>query len=98
VRVAVPPEFKVTTKLLPDRTDSLAVAEIATVWPALYEPLAVDDEKLTMVGATVSTVMVLPLALVNLGPVSDGDVADVAPFAANVGRTVPSDVQSAVAV
>ena len=71
---------------------------IAMVWLALYAPLAVDEEKAVIVGATVSSVSVVPLALANFGPETEGLLADVAPFTANTGRIVPSVVQSAVAV
>ena len=88
VRVTVAPVSRVTVTVLPIRTDSFVVAVMLIVWVALYEPFAVDVENDEIVGATVSTVMVVPDVDAVAGPVLPA--ASVAPPRAKRGITVPS--------
>jgi hypothetical protein len=73
VRSTVAPESSVTVSVLPDRIASFVVAVTLTVSPTLYEPSAVDDEKLDTVGAVVSITIALAPAML-LAP--DGTVVD----------------------
>ena len=59
VRTTASPVSSVAVSVLPDWTASLVVAVMLIVAPALYEPLAVDDEKLETVGAVTSRVIVV---------------------------------------
>ena len=88
--------FSVTVNVLPDRTASLAVAVTLIVAPALYEPSAVEDEKLAIVGAVTSRVIVVVAVAADAGPVLPA--ASVAPPKAKMGITVPPVVQVTVTV
>ena len=73
VSSTVAPVSSVTVKVLPDWTASLIVAVILIVAAALYDPSAVEDEKLDTVGAVVSITIALAPAML-LAP--DGTVVD----------------------
>ena len=73
VSSTVAPVSSVTVRVLPDWTASLIVAVILIVAAALYDPSAVEDEKLDTVGAVVSITIALAPAML-LAP--DGTVVD----------------------
>ena len=64
--------------------------------PALYDPSAVDEEKLDTVGAVTSRVMVVVAVAADAGPVLPA--ASEAPAAAKTGMTVPPVVHVTVTV
>ena len=73
VSSTVAPVSSVAVSVLPDWTASLIVAVILIVAAALYDPSAVEDEKLDTVGAVVSITIALAPAML-LAP--DGTVVD----------------------
>ena len=88
VRVTVAPVSSVATTVFPERIASFAVAVMLIAAAALYEPLAVLDENEEIVGATVSTVIVVADVASLDGPVLPA--VSIAPEATNLGITVPS--------
>jgi hypothetical protein len=88
VRTTASPVSSVAVSVLPDWTASLVVAVMLIVAPALYEPFAVDDEKLDTVGAVTSRVIVVVAVAAEAGPVLPA--ASVAPPSAKTGMIVPS--------
>jgi len=78
----------VTVRVLADWIASLVVAVIFISTPALYEPLSLVDEKLLIVGAVMSRVIVTADVTAAFGPVVPSDF--LAPPLANTGMTVPS--------
>lgn len=91
VRVTVAPVSSVTIIVLPDCTLSLVVAVMFTDCVARYEPLELVELKDVTVGAVVSRVTVTVEVTAESGPVFVlTPSARVAPFALNLGITVPS--------
>jgi hypothetical protein len=88
VRTTASPVSSVAVSVLPDWTASLVVAVMLIVAPTLYEPFAVDDEKLDTVGAVTSRVIVVVAVAAEAGPVLPA--ASVAPPSAKTGMIVPS--------
>jgi hypothetical protein len=74
---------------LPDWIASFVVAVMLIVAFCLYEPSAVDDEKLDTVGAVTSRVMVVVAVAADAGPVLPA-MSD-APAAAKTGMIVPAE-------
>ena len=85
VSSTVAPVSRVTVNVLPDWIASFVVAVMLIVAFCLYEPSAVDDEKLETVGAVVSITIALAPAMLFV-PV--GTVVDVIALPA-VSATVP---------
>ena len=96
VSTTASPVSSVAVIVLPDWIASLAVAVTLIVAPALYEPSTVEDEKLAMVGAVTSRVIVVVAVAADAGPVLPA--ASVAPPKAKTGITVPPVVQVTVTV
>ena len=96
VSTTASPVSSVAVIVLPDWIASFAVAVTLIVAPALYEPSAVEDEKLAIVGAVTSRVIVVVAVAADAGPVLPA--ASVAPPKANTGITVPPVVQVTVTV
>jgi hypothetical protein len=91
VSVTVAPVSSVTVSVFPDCTLSLVVAVMFTDCVARYEPLEVVELKDVTVGAVVSRVTVTVDVTAESGPVFVlTPSARVAPFALNLGITVPS--------
>jgi len=89
VNSTVAPVSRVTVSVLPDWIASFVVAVILIVAFCLYEPSAVDDEKLETVGAVTSRVMVVVAVAADAGPVLPA-MSD-APAAAKTGIIVPAE-------
>jgi hypothetical protein len=81
---------------LPDWIASLVVAVTLIVAPALYDPSAVEEEKLDTVGAVTSRVIVVVAVAAEAGPVLPA--TSEAPAEAKTGMTVPPVVQVRVTV
>ena len=94
VSTTASPVSSVAVIVLPDWIASLAVAVTLIVAPALYEPSTVEDEKLAMVGAVTSRVIVVVAVAAEAGPVLPA--ASVAPPKAKTGVTVPPVVHVTV--
>lgn len=91
VSVTVAPVSSVTVIVLPDCTLSVVVAVMFTDCVARYEPSEVVELKDVTVGAVVSRVTVTVDVTAESGPVFVfTPSARVAPFALNLGITVPS--------
>jgi hypothetical protein len=88
VRTTASPVSSVAVSVLPDWTASLVLAVMLIVAHDLYEPLAVDDEKLETVGAVTSRVIVVLAVAKVAGPLLPARSS--APPAAKRGITVPS--------
>ena len=96
VSSTVAPVSSVTVSVLPDWIASLVVAVMLIDAPALYDPSAVDEEKLDTVGAVTSRVIVVVAVAAGAGPVLPA--ASEAPADANTGMIVPPVVHVTVTV
>ena len=96
VSSTVAPVSSVAVSVLPDWIASLVVAVMLIDAPALYDPSAVDEEKLDTVGAVTSRVIVVVAVAADAGPVLPA--ASEAPAAAKTGMIVPPVVHVTVTV
>jgi hypothetical protein len=91
VSSTVAPVSSVAVSVLPDWIASLVVAVTLIAAPALYDPSAVEEEKLDTVGAVTSRVIVVVAVAAEAGPVLPA--TSEAPAEAKTGMTVPPVVQ-----